>query len=125
MRARTRDRGANGVAASADGRSLYVTSSLSEQRVGVHGIGGDRLPRRAGELARAIRVALACPRVGGRVCAGELRALGAAGTRYRMQAGVRRTVSVRLPRRARREAVIVARAPDTGDVRRHIALRKR
>jgi len=116
---------ANGVAASADGRSLYVTSSLSSS-VSVFTASVAIVSRSARvSRARAIRVALACPRVGGGVCAGELRALGATGTRYRMQAGVRRTVSVRLPRRARREAVIVARAPHTGDVRRLIALRKR
>ena len=114
---------ANGVAASADGRSLYVTSSLSSS-VSVFTASVAIVSRAARvSRARAIRVSLACPNIGGRACVGDLRALGAASTRYRLSAGARRTVSVRLPRRARRAAVIVARSPHTGDVRRAVALR--
>ena len=110
--------GANGVAASADGRSLYVTSSLSSS-VSVFTASVAIVSRAARvSRARAIRVSLACPKTGGRACVGDVRALGAASTRYRMSAGARRTVRVRVPRRARRAAVIVARSPHTGDVRR-------
>ena len=116
---------ANGVAASADGRSLYVTSSLSSS-VSVFTASVAIVSRsRAGEPCAGDPRGAGLPASGRTgVCRRPARA-GRGQHALPDASGRPRTVSVRLPRRARRVAVIVARAPHTGDVRRTIALRKR
>jgi 6-phosphogluconolactonase (cycloisomerase 2 family) len=91
-----------GLAASSDGRSLYVADS-----------GGDNVAVFAASVAIAshaaavdrrgrVRVRLSCPRVRARACDGRLRVGASKARAYHVRAGAARSVRARLPKRLRR-----------------------
>lgn len=118
--------GATSVAASGDGRNLYVasptTSSVAVFSASV------AIASRSARVARAgtIRVRLACPRVVGRTCAGAARVAGARPARFRVAAGTTRSVTLRVSSGAARarSAVVVAQLGGRADVRRRVSLRR-
>jgi DNA-binding beta-propeller fold protein YncE len=94
--------GSTGLAASSDGRSLYVAGNDSNS-VSVFAA-AVAIASRAARVDRRGRfsVRLACPRVRARACDGRL-GVGAAKARaYHVRAGAARTVRARLPKRLRR-----------------------
>lgn len=118
--------GAADLAASGDGRSLYVTSPQSGS-VAVFSASVAIASSRA-RLARAgtIRVRLSCPAAARRACAGEVRVAGARSARFRLAAGAARAVTLRVSSSAarRRSAVVVAQVNGLSDVRRRLALHR-
>lgn len=111
-----------GIAASADGRNLYVASASSSS-VSVFAA-AVAIASSSARVSRAgtIRVRLACP--SGRACAGEVRVAGARAARYRLASGKARAVTLRVARAAARRhvGVVVARDGRT-EVRRRVTFR--
>jgi DNA-binding beta-propeller fold protein YncE len=94
--------GATGLAASHDGRSLYVANG-AQGSVSVFAAAVAVTSRTASVDRRGrFQVRLACPRARVRGCAGRLRVGTARGRAYRLRAGAARGVRARLPRRLRR-----------------------
>ena len=114
------------LAASDDGRSLYVTSARSSSvAVFSASVAIASSSARVASRSRTIRVRLSCPRAAGRrVCAGSARVAGARPARFRVAAGAAGMVQLRVSRSAarRRSAVVVARVGGLADVRRRVAL---
>ncbi|HET6547081.1 MAG TPA: beta-propeller fold lactonase family protein [Solirubrobacter sp.] len=94
--------GVNALAATADGRNVYVTAD-AENAVTVLGAAVAVAARatRAGHAGR-FRVRLSCPRARTRACAGRVRAGRGAARAYRIRPGRHAHVRLRLEARARR-----------------------
>ena len=111
-----------GIAASSDGRNLYVTNA-SNNSVSVFAA-SVAIASSSARVSRAgtIRVRLACP--SGRACAGDVRVAGARAARYRLASGKARAITLRVARGAARRhvGVVVARDGRT-EVRRRVTLR--
>ncbi|MDA0170252.1 beta-propeller fold lactonase family protein [Solirubrobacter taibaiensis] len=112
----------SGIAASSDGRNLYVTNA-STNSVTVFAA-SVAIASSSARVSRAgtIRVRLTCPQ--GRVCTGDVRVAGARAARYRLASGKARAVTVRVARGAARRHVGVVVARDgRAEVRRRVTLR--
>lgn len=116
--------GASGVAASGDGRNLYVTSAASST-VAVFSASVAIASARARVARGAIRVRLSCPLAAARTCAGSVRVAGARAARFRVAAGATRAVTLRVSSGAlrRHAAVVVASGSHLTEVRRAVTLR--
>ncbi|MDA0185615.1 lactonase family protein [Solirubrobacter phytolaccae] len=116
--------GGGALAASGDGRNLYVTSATWSS-VAVFSASVAIASSRARVSRGAIRVRLSCPRVAARGCSGSVRVAGARAARFRVASGASRAVTLRVSRAAsrRRAAIVVAQVGGRSDVRRRVALR--
>jgi DNA-binding beta-propeller fold protein YncE len=94
--------GSTGLAASSDGRSLYVAGDQANA-VSVFAA-SVAIASRAARVDRRGRfsVRLSCPRVRARACDGRLRVGAARARAYHVRAGAARSVRARLPKRLRR-----------------------
>jgi 6-phosphogluconolactonase (cycloisomerase 2 family) len=93
--------GVNGLAASADGRNVYVTAE-EENAVAVLGAGVTVAARVVRVARRTARVPLGCPAARARACAGAVRVGRGAARPFRLRPGARATVRVRVGRAVRR-----------------------
>jgi 6-phosphogluconolactonase (cycloisomerase 2 family) len=94
--------GVNALAATADGRNLYLTAD-GENAVTVLGAAVTvRSSVLRADRSGRVRIAIGCPSVRSRSCAGELRAGRSAKRAFRLDPGARTRVRVRLSASARR-----------------------